>query len=436
MTGKASKGESAKRAAAPPKGVSRKVLVDGANVLFASGSKPKLKNLQLVMRKLEEEGRWYIVFADASVKYKLGKKEKPVFERMISEEMVQQVPAGTPADRWILEYASRHPDCKILSNDTFREWEGVFPFAGDQERFIRFMIVGDEVMLGVGHLGPSPVKVDVACFTDACLSDYLESEGFREGELDDYEDEEIFKKIAPEVFKIAPRTCFYEEIHDLLVKGEVQTVGIFAFGQPKADKNYEYEYRSIPAIKEEAEELCGAPIFGGTVYIEKTVPLVGLWKGRPVPGIEIILRKRGEPKRKSKPATEPEAFLEDIRELYRRTSLEDIDYDYDYAKAEREGKRVVECFVGWIPGTDCRIFAKIKIVKGILGGKKGYKPLVEVIDLSKHSYSEKINHKWHPERLEYGPKFERFFDAWRWAKALILEWGREEEWKGRELETG
>ena len=48
--------KSTKRAAAPPKGISRGVIVDGSTVLFAGGQKPKVKNLKLVIQKLKEEG--------------------------------------------------------------------------------------------------------------------------------------------------------------------------------------------------------------------------------------------------------------------------------------------------------------------------------------------------------------------------------------------
>jgi len=134
-----------------PKAASFKVLVDGSNVIYYGkkpGSKPTVKNLQLMIKKLEEKGYQYIVFADPKTRWALSSEEKSVFDQMISQGTVKQVPATTGADRWFLEYATNHPEYKVLSNDRFVDWKNRFPWVGDLNRFIRFMILNGEVYLG------------------------------------------------------------------------------------------------------------------------------------------------------------------------------------------------------------------------------------------------------------------------------------------------
>jgi hypothetical protein len=129
----------------PSSGTAPQILVDGSNVLYAGGPKPVVKNLQLVLQKLKEEKYQHITFVDASMKHRVD--DKLAFESMISQGTVKQVPANTPADRWFLEYAARHPEYKILSNDRFADWKEGFPWVGEQDRFIRFMVVNGEVLL-------------------------------------------------------------------------------------------------------------------------------------------------------------------------------------------------------------------------------------------------------------------------------------------------
>jgi Zc3h12a-like ribonuclease protein len=120
-----------------------KALVDGSNVAHSSeGTKARLRNIELVCEKLEEEGIEPIVVADAALRHQIDEQER--YEALIEAGEIRQAPAGTDADYFILSFA-RELDASIVSNDRFRDRAGSFPEARD--RMIRFMIVEDEVVL-------------------------------------------------------------------------------------------------------------------------------------------------------------------------------------------------------------------------------------------------------------------------------------------------
>ena len=121
---------------------SGKVLVDGSNVAHSSeGEKARLRNIELVVQKLQGEGLEPIVVADAALRHQIDQAEK--YERLIDDGEIRQAPAGTDADYFILAFA-RELDAYIVSNDRFRDRQDSFPDA--RERMIRYMIVEDEVV--------------------------------------------------------------------------------------------------------------------------------------------------------------------------------------------------------------------------------------------------------------------------------------------------
>lgn len=121
---------------------SGKALVDGSNVAHSSeGEKARLRNIELVVAKLEEEGLEPIVVADAALRHQIDETQK--YEQLIDGGEIRQAPAGTDADWFILSFA-RELDAYIVSNDRFRDRQEAFPDA--RERMIRYMIVEDEVV--------------------------------------------------------------------------------------------------------------------------------------------------------------------------------------------------------------------------------------------------------------------------------------------------
>src|SRR3954464_14610217 len=122
---------------------SGKVLVDGSNVAHSSeGEKARLRNIELVVQKLEGEGLDPIVVADAALRHQIDQVDR--YEKLIDDGEIRQAPAGTDADYFILAFA-RELDAFIVSNDRFRDRIKQFPEV--RERVIRFMIVQDEVVL-------------------------------------------------------------------------------------------------------------------------------------------------------------------------------------------------------------------------------------------------------------------------------------------------
>jgi hypothetical protein len=118
-------------------------LVDGSNVAHSSeGEKARLKNIDLILEKLEEEGLEPIVVADAALRHQIDEVDR--YEKLLDDGHIRQAPAGTDADYFILSFA-RELDANIVSNDRFRDRQEAFPDARD--RIIRYMILADEVVL-------------------------------------------------------------------------------------------------------------------------------------------------------------------------------------------------------------------------------------------------------------------------------------------------
>ena len=119
------------------------VLVDGSNVAHATeGGEARLDNIQLVMRKLSDEGLKPLIVADAALRHQID--DKAAYEKLIDDGVVHQAPAGTDADYFILSFA-REMGARILTNDRFRD--RATEFAEERDRIIRYMIVNDAVVL-------------------------------------------------------------------------------------------------------------------------------------------------------------------------------------------------------------------------------------------------------------------------------------------------
>ena len=123
--------------------ISSIALVDGSNVAHCNeDDAAHVENILRIRDKLVEEGLDPIVVADAALRHQID--DSAAYERLIDEGIVRQAPAGTDADYFILSFA-RELNASILSNDRFRDRMKQFPEARD--RVIRYMIVGNEVVL-------------------------------------------------------------------------------------------------------------------------------------------------------------------------------------------------------------------------------------------------------------------------------------------------
>jgi len=127
----------------------RTVVIDGANVAYeerSAGGKPKLSNLLKVRRELEERGQEAVIIVDASLKYDIDDAEQ--LEKLIRSQQVRQVPAGTDADFFIIQFA-HELDALIVTNDRYKDYAERFPWI--PERRLPYMIVKGEVVLYDGE---------------------------------------------------------------------------------------------------------------------------------------------------------------------------------------------------------------------------------------------------------------------------------------------
>ena len=126
-----------------PRAPRTKAIVDASNVAhFTEGEKARLRNIILVRDKLREEGLEPVLVCDAALRHQID--DPPALERLVESGELKQAPAGTDADYFIVAFG-KELDAAIVTNDRYRELQRAFPDA--KERVIRYMIVGDEVVL-------------------------------------------------------------------------------------------------------------------------------------------------------------------------------------------------------------------------------------------------------------------------------------------------
>jgi hypothetical protein len=121
------------------------VVIDGANVAYeerSAGGKPKLSNLLKVRGEIEERGFEAVIIVDASLKYDIDDQEQ--LENLIQSQQVRQVPAGTDADYFIIQFA-HELDAVIVTNDRYKDYAAQYPWIPD--RRLPYMIVKGEVVL-------------------------------------------------------------------------------------------------------------------------------------------------------------------------------------------------------------------------------------------------------------------------------------------------
>ena len=126
----------------PGGGGSRRAIVDASNVAHAGEKGARLATLLAVRDELREEGFDPILVADAALRHQIDDKDG--YEALIGSGELQQAPAGTDADYFILKFA-KDLDAMVVSNDRFRDGGKLAEAA--KNRQIRFMVVAGEVVL-------------------------------------------------------------------------------------------------------------------------------------------------------------------------------------------------------------------------------------------------------------------------------------------------
>lgn len=126
----------------PADEASRRVIIDASNVAHAGEQGARLATLLAVRDHVREAGYDPIIVADAALRHQID--ERAEYERMVDAGEVQQAPAGTDADFFILSFA-RELNAAVVSNDQFRDGGRLAEEA--RRRRIRFMVVAGEVVL-------------------------------------------------------------------------------------------------------------------------------------------------------------------------------------------------------------------------------------------------------------------------------------------------
>lgn len=126
-----------------PRPESERVIVDASNVAHSTEkNSARLTNVRLVRDRLTEDGMTPILVADAALRHQIDDADG--YEALVKAGEIQQAPAGTDADYFILTFA-RELDASVLSNDRFKDRIAHFPEV--KNRIIRYMIVAGEVVL-------------------------------------------------------------------------------------------------------------------------------------------------------------------------------------------------------------------------------------------------------------------------------------------------
>jgi len=125
-----------------------RIVVDGTNVAWMAKKKgkPNIDNIEILRLELEKDGYAPVIIVDASLRHNVPESDKERFEKWIEEEKVIQAPAQVRADDAILKFANDR-GLKVVSNDTFRDYEEVYPWVRDKSKRIPFNIIGSQAIL-------------------------------------------------------------------------------------------------------------------------------------------------------------------------------------------------------------------------------------------------------------------------------------------------
>lgn len=146
-----------------------KVMVDASNIAHygrQKDGKPSLDNIYKAAEALESLGYQPVLIADASLRHEIDEKEE--FNKLLDEDIVQQVPSGTTADHFILKMAEEE-DAKILSNDAFREYND--EFQDIRSRRIPYTFKNGNINLGTSSK-PKKVKNILQKISNQVLTEF------------------------------------------------------------------------------------------------------------------------------------------------------------------------------------------------------------------------------------------------------------------------
>jgi hypothetical protein len=142
--------------------IRKHVVVDGSNIATEGRERPSLKQLDEAVRAfLTEHPTEHVnVVVDATFGHRIPEEERPAYEQAVLAGELIAPPAGVigRGDAFVLEIADR-ADATVLSNDSFQEFHGQYPWLFDEGR-----LIGGKPVPGVGwvFLLRTPVRGPVS----------------------------------------------------------------------------------------------------------------------------------------------------------------------------------------------------------------------------------------------------------------------------------
>ena len=134
------------------------VVVDGSNIATEARSLPSLAQLDEAVKAFlaENEVESLTVIVDATFGHRIDESERAEFDQAIASAELVTPPAGAigRGDAFVLQVANR-VNAVILSNDSFQEFHGEYPWLFDEGR-----LMGGKPVPGVGwvFLRRTPVR--------------------------------------------------------------------------------------------------------------------------------------------------------------------------------------------------------------------------------------------------------------------------------------
>src|SRR4051794_37423223 len=115
------------------------VVVDGSNIATEGRSMPSLSQLNEAVTAFTEEYPEAVVtvVVDATFGHRIDKKESAEFDLAVAHNELVAPPAGAigRGDAFVLSIANK-VGARILSNDSFQEFHGDYPWLFDEGRLI------------------------------------------------------------------------------------------------------------------------------------------------------------------------------------------------------------------------------------------------------------------------------------------------------------
>jgi S1 RNA binding domain/Zc3h12a-like Ribonuclease NYN domain len=119
--------------------VSNVVVVDGSNIATEGRSSPSLRQLDEAVRAFRDEypDAVVTVVVDATFGHRIDKKESSEFDAGIANNELVAPPAGAigRGDAFVLSIANK-VGARVLSNDSFQEFHGDYPWLFEEGRLI------------------------------------------------------------------------------------------------------------------------------------------------------------------------------------------------------------------------------------------------------------------------------------------------------------